>query len=559
MNSGDFCFDEFRVRAASAFAQTMIIVDDEARQEPRVPEPELKGTLKAPTRKSRSANSATSTVSRETSTQVSDHHALDAKALVETAMELGIICSVLRPMDGDDFHGKVVLAAEAADIVCLDWEIFEDGGDAAADIVRQIIEKDDEQAGRLRLIAIYTGDTTNIKILEKIYNCIPETLREDYGYKKTNREITSVSGVRIVVLFKAHGIILTDQRSEIQVSEAELPGRLQLEFSKLSEGLLSNVALSTIGALRRSTHHVLARFRGQLDGPYFHHRAVIENPEDAEEYAVSIVLSELKSALEGQRVSENYAGRNAINSRLRELADNDGCLTFADGGQHSIKWESVSRFVVDGAESAFENEKENIPDGIRKSAIKRNFSTFFFEKKKPEAARDAMHEFAALTGVRIHPQSPPYRTGQVKPKLGLGTIVQDKDGTFLLCLQASCDCVRIDGAEKFLFVPLEDAMNGNPVHVVPAPNRSHADFIGFKVTGKSYREARNIEFGSCERTQTVNASADDDGDYYFESTAEERFLWIADLKRRRALRAAQSIGQAMGRLGFDEFEPYREK
>ena len=41
----------------------------------------------------------------------------------------------------------------------------------------------------------------------------------------------------------------------------------------------------------------------------------------------------------------------------------------------------------------------------------------------------------------------------------------------------------------------------------------------------------------------------------FASTDNARFLWIADLKRRRALRVAQSLGQAMGRLGFDEFEP----
>ena len=552
----DCCFDKFRLDAAGAFAQTMILVDDEARQESGAAESAPRGGLARPTRASRSAIPAGNAKPNETGSQDSGVHALNAKALVETAMELGIICSVLRPMKDDAFQGKVVRAAEAADIVCLDWEIFEDGGDSASDMIRKIIEKDNEQAGRLRLIAIYTGDTTNNKILEKIFNSIPENLKIGHEYKRTSREIRSVSGVRIIVLFKDHGVRLSDSRSEIQVSETDLPKRLQAEFSKLSEGLLSNVALTTIGALRRSTHHVLAKFSGRLDGPYFHHRAMIKTPEDAEGYAVDIVLSELKGAIEGRRIAEHHAGENAIKSRLREMADNDGCLVLLTDAKHSIECDAVSTLVVNGLEMGLGNG--NLPNGLGKKPLQKEFSTFFSAGGKQETARDAMHEFAALTGVRAHPGSPPYRSGKLTPMLGLGTIVQDEAKVFLLCLQASCDCVRITGAEKFLFVPMDLVEESDPVHVVPAPNGADNPYVGLKVAKKLYRAARLIEFASCEATQTVNADAGADGSFYFGSTNEERFLWIADLKRRRALRVAQSLGQAMGRLGFDEFEPYRE-
>ena len=40
-----------------------------------------------------------------------------------------------------------------------------------------------------------------------------------------------------------------------------------------------------------------------MDGPFFHHRALIESPEDAEEYAVDIILSELKSAVDKHQVA----------------------------------------------------------------------------------------------------------------------------------------------------------------------------------------------------------------------------------------------------------------
>ena len=43
----------------------------------------------------------------------------------------------------------------------------------------------------------------------------------------------------------------------------------------------------------------LARWMGH----YFHHRALIPNPDDAEGYAVDIVLSELKGAIDKGQVA----------------------------------------------------------------------------------------------------------------------------------------------------------------------------------------------------------------------------------------------------------------
>ena len=306
MNPDSPCFDSFRLRAAREFAQTMVVIDDEASQAPKREESVTEGVLRKPTRESRAAN--VNTNSKNAATEGPDSHPLDAKALIEAAMELGVICSVLRPVKDDGFEEKVLRAIEAADIVCLDWDIFGDGGEAASGIIRRTIERDNERSGRLRLIAVYTGDKTS-PILEKILEDIPEDVRNDHGYRSCPGKITSGSGVRIAVLYKAQGIqMLETDGGGNQVSETELPERLQREFSKLSEGLLSNVALATVGALRRSTHHVLARFGHRLDGPYFHHRATIPTPEDAEEYAVNVVLSELKGAMGIQRVAEEYAG-----------------------------------------------------------------------------------------------------------------------------------------------------------------------------------------------------------------------------------------------------------
>ena len=303
-------FEQWRLRAANCFAQTMIVIDDEATQMPFSSGPEPTDALIRPDRRTRAASAKAEalTPAQRREPSGSGKHALNSKSLIDRAMDLGLICSVLRPKQGENFRKRVVHAAKFADIVCLDWEIYGDGGNAAAKIVKNIIQEDTKQGGRLRLIAIYTGDTTNIKILERVLDAIPKKIRREQRFRRhSSLEVKSESGTRIICLFKTHGMKMLAPRDVNQVSEGELPQRLRSEFAILSEGLLSNVALATAGAIRRSIHHILAKFVGSMDGPYFHHRAGIATPEDAEGYAVDIVLSELKGSVDKQRVAAAYA------------------------------------------------------------------------------------------------------------------------------------------------------------------------------------------------------------------------------------------------------------
>ena len=552
-------FKELRQDAAREFAQTMIVIDDEASQGSEASTPQPVGTLRPPDRRKRSARTTADTPVKHAESAKSGEHALDAKSLIDNAMDVGLICSVLRPTKGENFLGRVVKAAQFADIVCLDWEIFSDGGNAASTIIGDILRKDAEQNGRLRLIAVYTGDTTNSAILEKIFAAIPEELREEHEIKNDSLQIESQNGVRIVCLFKKHGVQLAAPRNANQVGEDKLPARLQSEFANLSEGLLSNVALATIASIRRSTHHVLSKFSGQMDGPYFHHRARIESPDDAEDYAVDIVLSELKGAIDKRQVADTHAGPQAIRARIREIAKGAETLTFRDENEasHPFDLKTAVKIVTAGLDPVV--KAKGLPNSLGQKTVKKNLSSLFCDSYK--AARSQMHQFAALTGVRAYPGSRPYHSGKLFPRLGLGTIIRDKDRNYLMCLQASCDSVRIKAVGNFLFVPL-DTEDSKPEHVVPVPLSSHThkfNYIGLCTTKKSYRVVRSIAFAPCSTTETVNAApSQDQSGFDFVDTADNAYRWIADLKRRRALRTAQRLGQNMGRLGFDEFEPYRQ-
>ena len=558
-------FDDLRIDIATDFAQTMIVVDDQASQADRSKNDKPVQRLQSPNRITRSKGGEVAPANGELKVGSVEAHSLDAKALIDRAMDLGLICSVLSPEKEENFTRRVVNAARHTDIVCLDWEIYNDGGDAASSIVSEIIKGDARSNGRLRLIAIYTGDTTNNKILEKIWNMISKSTRTVNGFRKTSLTIENDVGTKIVCLFKAHGVKLRAPRNVNQIEESELPDRLLREFSSLSSGLLSTVALGIIASIRDATHHVLAKFTAEMDGPYFHHRASISTPEDAEEYAIEVVLSELKSAIDKQGVATRTAGSKAIKTRLDAIANGRDTLTFCYMNNNNNKEEKfdvpldcVKSMIIDGVNHAYKSG--NGPLGIKPKKFEQNFTNLFAPNLG--SAEERMMQFAALTEIRASPLSGLYKTGDWNPDLGLGTIVERQSGqqkVYLLCLQAACDSVRLVQATDFVFIPL-DVRDKNPEHVVPITSGEQKDgLLGLGVDRKAYTRAESFKFVPNESSKKVVARRNEHrSGWFYEDSAGEVFRWIADLKRRRALRIAQLQGQNMGRLGFDEFEPFRK-
>lgn len=548
-------FDNFRIDATREFAHTMIVVDDEAWKKvssntaPR-------GGLRPP---KRSGAQATIQATQQELFQI--RHALDTDALVTAAMDLGLVCSVIRPPKGKSIKAQVGVAARRADIICLDWEIHNDGGDAATKMIAEIVRSDEQRNGRLRLIAIYTGDTSNNEILRKVLEALPESYRARYKVERDPICIQSNHGLRIVCLFKAHGVQLADARKDRQVREAELPERLQKEFSRLAGGVLSNVALATIASIRDSTHHILAKMTAEMDGPYFHHRSVVPAAPDAEEYGVDIVLSDLKSAVDKTDVAQRYAGPAAIRARIREIAGDSLTLKLnfeVDGSQKEFDISVVDaiRLIVDGNKAAHSSITGNKPSA---NVFKRDTSSLFVGSSTE--ARSAMLRFALVTGVRAHPGSNLYKSGKKLPQLGLGSVILSPDKTYYLCLQASCDSVRLTKQAGFLFVPLHPCdEKQKPEVVVPVLRKGGVvECVGFSIPGTSYAESRSIRFEPDRKSQTVVASKlTSRRGFFFSATDGAAYKWVADLKQRRALRTAQKLGQSIGRLGFDEFEPFRQ-
>ena len=142
-------FSQQCMEIAKRFLQTAVVVDDEAQIDVAPP---ANGLLVKPDRRTLVGNTEeTEGIDRP------GRHSLDARVLVDSFAEHGLICGVIAPRPDDTtINNKVLLIAKQADIVVLDWQFKGDDGIKSLSMLREILKDDDD--GRLRLIAIYTGD-----------------------------------------------------------------------------------------------------------------------------------------------------------------------------------------------------------------------------------------------------------------------------------------------------------------------------------------------------------------------------------------------------------------
>src|ERR1700674_4830166 len=106
--SGPHSFSDYRLAATREFAHTMIVVDDEAWKS-RSLEDAPRAGLRAPRRGGRAGGVVDTQKDHQEIFLI--RHALDPEKLVDAAMGLGLICSVIRPPKGRSISGQVGLAA----------------------------------------------------------------------------------------------------------------------------------------------------------------------------------------------------------------------------------------------------------------------------------------------------------------------------------------------------------------------------------------------------------------------------------------------------------------
>ncbi|MCY4261171.1 MAG: response regulator receiver domain [Rhodobacteraceae bacterium] len=498
-------------KIAQRFLRTAVVVDDQAYI--LLAEELAKPGLKVPGRHTRASSQ-----NGQDAAARGLIHSLDAGAVMDAFSALGIICGVVNPND------DAMETVRQADIVIIDWLLRDGKPDHTIKLIQELFGCEDRNS--LRLLAIYTGETNLKEISVKISGILQDA---DLDPVMTRNDTSILYRHGQVVLYAKSGVNLANELLSRRVPERELPGKLVEDFASMTAGLLPAIGLTSLTAVREGTHKVLDQFSADLDPAYLAHRACLSNAEDAEHQIVAHVAEEFRGLMDSMVAEESPAGAKKVEEWVKRKGRELGEFTFGKEGKQLNIDETIAlaNQGLDASPQLKRNAFESLSDGFAGS------NTYDLDER-----------LAWIMSFRTVYNTP-------SPTLWLGTIVtaiSDNNEQHLICMRPRCDCVRLTGLTKFLFLPLVDP-------------RKEMDQIVVRIEDEYKRLGINgdpdgwqlIKFKPVNGSNTVSASADDDG-LKFKDLGGVEYTWRGELKAEYAQRIAQNFGEKLSRVAIDESE-----
>lgn len=544
--------NEHYARVAEGFLQTAIVIDDQAQFGPITMVGPITPVVAPPTGLLDAAAAASPPADTGVRVAVETPPeppavSLDAKTLSEAFLAKKMICGLYRPSAGEDMVAKTIGAAQAADVVVVDWHLVQGSSRQAKDIVLGLLKTDRAEKGRLRLIAIYTSQPGREAIASELLAEINES-EELNGSLNQEGPVLRSADTRIVVLNKTR---TPDAADREEVPEEALPARLIAEFAHLSRGVLASFALSSVAAVRRGAHHVLALYTSEVDGAFIAHRCEIPNPDDAKTFALDMITSELRNLIEVDDVAEQTLGGPVVAAWIEEK--------LAAGHQFKndhaeIPADELRKFVAGGAEALKQSKgAQHVPGNpakkpeqmIKAGALARAFY---------ETADDAKRAVRRLSRLSTF-QRENTRTRlplEWRPKLTLGTVIKriGGDGQLLMCVQPRCDSIRLGGGTAFPFQTI--SLGGTTFNlVIPDLDGQEIEvWVNLKP-----RDTHMIEFNPDADLRAVLADRDaETGRFIFKDKSGQGYAWIGDIKAMKAQRWVVELGSRVQAVGMEELE-----
>ena len=467
----------------------------------------------------------------------SSTNSLNAGSLVDSFAKHGLICGVIAPHG--DTTATVATAAKRADIVMLDWKLSHDDneGEKAQEILKKILEDDANE--RLRLIAIYTGEGKLPDIAETIETglkaCGLEFQRKDEGV------VLSYRHCRIVIYAKL-GTGLPPGLEDRAVSESDLPEKLIGDFACMTEGLLPNIALTSLAAIRENAHKILDRFDAKLDPAFLTHRACLPVPDDSQQHMTVQLANELHAIMEDTTTTDGPAGMEAIEEWWDSSFGQSGNVNFGDSSASRDK-------VMHLFKCGWEQGKPDSP-GLSKGKGFLKLTEGFSKGEDTENQLD--RRLAWMINFRTVFNSPP-------PILQLGTVIQKSVETgerYFLCMRPKCDSVRLDQETPFLLLPLielSNTENKSKTNTTQTILRMGNDTYKHVIIGVEMNKWRLVNFSPKTETGAVTADKDEAG-FYFTDTSNTRFDWLGELKAEFAQRVANDLAAGLSSIAVNNSE-----
>ncbi len=517
-------YNEHCAKIAERFLLTAVIVDDEAQIQDS---PRPTSSLRKPDR-----HTLNRTSEETIDTDKSNVHSLDARALVDAFAKHGLICAVIAPPEDDSLASVTVIpAARRADMVILDWQLHQDDGKKALELLKKLLK--DDGVGRLRLIAIYTG--------ENDICAIGSTIQQEFQQQEWNFQSNEL-GVELfyehcrIVIYAKSGTSLTLDLEDRAISEDEIAKRLIGDFADMTKGLLPSIALTSLAAMRENAHKVLDSFSPDLDPAFLAHRVCLSSPDDSQQHMVSLLEGELQAIMNDATMEMNPASFEAVKDWLNSTSDQDTKFRF---GNKELSFDDVMRLLKEGL---------NQNNSLGNQDFKFLSSGF---TKNGNNSEDLDHQLAWMFNFRTVSNSPP-------PILQLGTALQrqDQDGSDLfLCIRPRCDSLRLENEERFPLLPLIDPKQ-NQIQLVLKIGKNVYKRCSICTNPSQWLLPK---FAPDKSQKCVVAQKAPSGQLFFSSTDKEKFTWIGELKADFAQRVAQYFASGLSRVATDNSEWLRRR
>ena len=534
-------FRDLSKKVVERFLQTVVVLDDGAFMDspggvPTVQEPDKN----VPILGEEPEDAATSPEASGPFTRN-----LDAQELITNFAERGLVCAVLAPWKDKNGSEATITAARRADIVILDWKLG-DKGEQATSIIRSIIKKDEATGGRLRMIVVYTADPDLEAIREAVRAAMSDVLSDLEAIDRPGK-VLALKAPHTRLLFIRKGFTSFQAGS---ISESDLPERLIDEFVDVGKGILANVVLGCVAAIREETHRVLARFHPRLDAPFLTHRILLTTPGDAEDYAVDLLSSEFLAVLQSQAVGTKYAGSEAIRLALTEREGQDvkfRLMTTKDPEKEAktITVDELMKLVDKGPAGL--KKISNIPNG-QGPQDKLHERIYLLLSEDLETGITLHDEFARVSA---HAREQALVSSTYRAKLSLGSIVREGEEYFV-CIQPACDALRLKKSTQFIFASLSPDTSSDTSSFDVVVRNSEGEDIRLKLNARASK-IRTASFMPYLDTGIVLSSVGEPVQT-FRSTKNEEFVWMCDLRTSFAQSFVHRIANNLSRIGLDEFE-----
>lgn len=502
----------------------------------------------------------------------------NAGEIIKKFSEEGIVYSIYKFTEESDID-RIARISRRSDVTILDWKMNPIPGMPSASDDDETEDDERESKGyytleilkkvvsgeynKFKLFVIYTDEIEFNRIIDEIKKVFTDAdlpVSDDgspYSFRCNSNKIT-IFGKEAIKTKAKH----VKDIAERSFNYTELPDAVYDEFVRFTHGVVSNIFLKSVSAIRANTFFLLNTFQRGIDPAFIAHKCLLPVPDDAHDLIVELIGSEIKSVI-GGALSEAVTNKqiegfvDTLDSKQLLFNFDRNGLNKPEGIPESFSTDDFKKLLKVGLIPVCKYEDEPVRSKIDLSKrvvkhlpqiILKGYDSGMKKDEVQKAATDSNVKFACLTTLKKR------YLNSSKPILTLGVVLKSKtvSGTeeYWICIQPKCDSVRLTAEE--------DRQEGRPFMFLSlAKTSGNGDIIldsksGFKIM-YSIIKSRQFMFRST-KNGTVQVEGEDSDHWFFKDSSGKCFEYLGELKNDFAQGIANNFASQVSRVATNHSE-----